>query len=208
MYTKPSNYTTVVTSTTQDGKKPFVSVNAWDSISLSLLGSILGDGVGEDVLSKDVMMWWHTTIGALIDQYAKYRNRADTHIVTAENAVHALLGDSFLRTTLPQDFTVPRAHKALKALKAYKTALEWQVVSEQDVKILGQRIDLQGKDATDKIKERWAKLSVNGRRKEYVQMTIGWLTGLIEVKTRKAVELDFGGDTDEEICEFIHSLAG
>lgn len=150
------------------------------------------------------MEWWHVTIQAILDQYSKYRRRANQKLANSLEAAQAALGMEIPSTELPHDFTVKKARTAITKLQNLRQNLLWQSVSLQDAQIMQTPLDLTAADAPAKIAARWERLSDNAKKLEFSQMAVGFLTGIVEGRSRKKIFVDMGTGPDSEICKWIH----
>lgn len=200
LYREPSRYERVYKPGSKE-PKGFVSAQSWDTILSEELPKMLGDGIRGDgpMVGEPATTWWHATIQSLLDVHAKYRIRADKNLANVQKAVENVFGSGFLKPEIPVGFTLTKARSTLKTLRSFKSYLEWQLISPQDVKIMDQALDLSAPDVTTRIQARWQSLTPNAQKMEYCLMAIGWMVGVVEAKTKTTVELDFGGDRDGQI---------
>ncbi|KAJ3779445.1 hypothetical protein GGU10DRAFT_338018, partial [Lentinula aff. detonsa] len=127
-------------------------------------------------------------ISALLDTSRKYKIRALHRLLIAEKRVKELLGEDFLQSNMRTDFTVKVARVVITALKRYAGCLTWQVVTTEDEKIQSKVIDLTKPDALAKIRARYEKLSDMAKRKEFCQVALGWMQGILAKKLNKEVQ--------------------
>lgn len=150
--------------------------------------------------------WWLSTMTALCDVHAKYRNRADENLAAAQKQAEAVFGSSFLSPDVAQNFSVKKAKAGLKALLNFKKYLSWQIISKKDQELISGDIDLKASGAAQKICLVWDGLTENGKKMLYCQMMIGWLVRLVEAKTGKSVLAGMNeGDMEEQNqkgCEY------
>ncbi|KAK1217211.1 hypothetical protein PQX77_020143, partial [Marasmius sp. AFHP31] len=207
MYTRPQNYRSVHGQDPQSAKG-FLPINTWDSSLGTILPKIMGDSVVFQAgIDTSALTFWHGYLQPLMDAQSKVRTRATNRIEKDEAAVQKVLGDSFLSAELPTDMSLRKAREAVTKLSKLKVDLSWCLVSPQDEAIARKEIDLTKPTAADEITARWEKLSPNGQKLEYCMLAIGWLVKLIERKTGKKNEIDFGGEQDETVMKYGMTLA-
>ncbi|KAJ3982138.1 hypothetical protein F5890DRAFT_1556153 [Lentinula detonsa] len=180
-----------------DPNADFVRIGTWDSEMCAIVTHVLGDGAvdGEGAVYAVVKDWWHAMISALLDTNRKYKIRALHKLLNAEKRVKELLGENFLQSNMRTNFTVKDARIAITALKRYSGCLTWQVVTLEDEEIQSKVVDLTRPDALEKIRARWEQLSDMAKRKEFCQLALGWMQGILAKKlNRKVQELDLEGE--------------
>ncbi|KAF9064399.1 hypothetical protein BDP27DRAFT_1367225 [Rhodocollybia butyracea] len=144
--------------------------------------TILGNSIA---VPDFVVAWWHTTMQALLNVNSKHRKTSDEKSAKAQATIKKYFGPNFLEGELP---TTSR--------------LNWQLISPTNANVLATSVDLNSSDALEKIKARWSQLTPNARMGQYCQMTIGWMAGVVETRTKTPVELNLGGDPGHEIMEY------
>ncbi|KAJ3979570.1 SNF2 family N-terminal domain-containing protein [Lentinula detonsa] len=157
---------------------------------IQIVTHLLGDGAVDEqrAVYSVVKDWWHSMISALLDTSRKYKIRALHRLLIAEKRVKELLGEDFLQSNMRTDFTVKVARVVITALKRYAGCLTWQVVTTEDEKIQSKVIDLTKPDALAKIRARYEKLSDMAKRKEFCQVALGWMQGILAKKLNKEVQ--------------------
>ncbi|KAF5368204.1 hypothetical protein D9757_011311 [Collybiopsis confluens] len=182
-----------VVQTGPDGKqvtKGFVSPMHWDGYLSYLVPRILGCAF--EYIDPDLIDWWHAMLAAILDARAKQRTRLDKRRDKHLKAVMAKLGAELWQFRLPNHLTVKKAQSALLSLKEVKVCLEWLTTSAEDAKIRAEPIDVEADDAAAKIQSRWARLSENAQKQDWVQMMLGFVMGLLGRRMDKEFPIDFG----------------
>ncbi|KAF5340818.1 hypothetical protein D9757_015129 [Collybiopsis confluens] len=174
--------------------KGFIPPAYWDSATGVLIPKVLG--VAIEHVTPEILEWWHAILASILDARSKQRTRLDKKKAGHLNAVMKLMGEGMWQFQLPEGLTLAKAERALVHLRELKACLMWLPVSEEDLRLQREPIDVDSEGAAERIKARWEKMSEFAQHQEWTQMMLGYMMGLVSRKVEQELNVDFGDDSN------------
>ncbi len=168
----------------------------WDQMR----GPILAQAIGPEASTgkqfrHGVVEYFQFCLRAIRDRLRHTRIAQQTKMLQIEQKITGVLGANALTTcVIPTGLDVAECRTLLGELDEWKRSTQWLAIGKQDLEILQTPVNLTGEDAALRLKQRWAALSPDARRKDFCPYLVGFLTEIVERKTGREIEVDLEDD--------------
>lgn len=158
----------------------------WDMLQPAILTSVFGAKIAPSGIRfpHATKTYWSFWISDRINVESQRCNRTREKLPKLRKKLDDLMGSDFMNggDEMVAAFSISKCTRAFELLTQYHGALRWTLLLDSDIAQLVQQVE----PTFDALQAQYVSLSDNAKAHEFCGRSLGWMTGMLTVKGKKA----------------------